>query len=169
MSRLVNLRVILATVALSCWPAAGRAGPPEHPYRDSVSGEVTELDTSNFPAVYQEYEATGKSNPFGPIGIAGSHILTFDPPPGPGEEGAHGSVVGQFTTTTRDGSTISGAYSGAFVRVEGVVLFALHVEFGEGTGRLEGVTGEAVTFVTASGPSEGDSFTWISKGFLSFP
>ncbi len=173
MYRLAQFGLILSAAALSCWPAPILAGPPEHSYRDSALGEVTYLalidPNPTGPTFYQEYEGTGVANPLGRYNFAGSHILKFEPPPGIGEEGAHGSVLGEFTTTTPDGSTITGTYAGTFRRVEGVVRFDLTVLFGEGTGRLDGVTGEAVTSVIATGASPGNPFTWTSEGFLTFP
>ena len=51
-------------------------------------------------------------------------------------------MIGSFTSTAADGSTISGIYYGTFAPIGGGLFeFNVTAEWLVGTGRLEGVTG----------------------------
>jgi hypothetical protein len=70
---------------------------------------------------------------------------------------------GSLTPTAADGSTIEVADHGWFTSG---FRYVLSVSFGEGTGRLYGVTGEVEMHVLGTG---GASFTSTAEGRWTFP
>jgi hypothetical protein len=115
----------------------------------------------------QTYSGTGVANPLGRIDVSGTHLLIVM---GVDVNGTYGFVDGDAIYTTRDGSTITSTYSGTFHHDElGHSLFTAFCVLGEGTGRLEGVTGTTETDVVATGRQPGAPFTWTTHGKVTFP
>ena len=81
---------------------------------------------------------------------------------------AWGRPVG--VAVAADGSTISGTYEGTYTVLDnGQIQFDVRVLWLEGTGRLEGVTGEADTVAILDGLAAGAAFTYDTEGTLTFP
>jgi hypothetical protein len=77
---------------------------------------------------------------------------------------------GEFTTTTADGSTISGVYDGTYTPLsDGTIRFDVHVQWQHGTGRWAGVTGQAAVVAFLQGLAPGDQFIYFTDGTLTFP
>jgi hypothetical protein len=77
---------------------------------------------------------------------------------------------GAFTSIAADDSTISGMYEGRYEFLPtGQIQFIVHVCYLVGTGRLEGVTGEADTVAILDGLAPGDAFVYDTEGYLTFP
>lgn len=129
---------------------------------------------------YQEYSLESLANvdqfPLAPGATAvGHHTLTFVGIPG--VWGTHGPISnGLVIYTTADGATLTGTFSGSFVRIpdpttdltdpsQGFVVLTEDVKFGHGTGRLHGVTGTAQIVILAIGKSD-PRFTYTMVGTL---
>jgi hypothetical protein len=74
-----------------------------------------------------------------------------------------------YVAVAPDGSTITGHYFGTVVQIPGTSYFAFadQVVWGEGTGRLAGVTGQS----TLTGVLDGltGAFVWEHSGVWNFP
>jgi hypothetical protein len=164
MYRLITFGITLTAAALLCWPAQVLAGQTVS-YKDSVEGTAT-LEPS-LPTVLVQILGTGEGSHLGRFQVNGGHTLLFTPPPTTG-----GTVNGQATYTVKDGSTIQITYSGTFTNGPNHRLLDLQAQFGQGTGRLAGVTGSAATIVIVSpvpGSPLDTTFTYTSEGTLTFP
>jgi hypothetical protein len=157
---LKDLRTWMSTIAVlvtACCSVANAAGPAV-PYQDSTSGQMTSIvvdpDTGSG---HFEFEGIGKGSHIGNFSITGGH--DFD---------ADGNVIGSFTQTTPGGSTLSGIYYGESFPIGGNLFqFEVTVIWIEGTGRLEGVTGELQT-VAILDMTNGE-VTYESEGFWVSP
>ena len=77
---------------------------------------------------------------------------------------------GHFTTTTRDGATISGTFSGTYTPLPtGKIRFDLNVAYLSGTGRLAGVTGQADVVAELDGVAPGAALEYEGIGSLVLP
>jgi hypothetical protein len=161
MYRLTKFGIVLTAVALSYWPAPILAGTTL-PYRDLVKGAATTSPTPDPRVFIQTLSGTGVATHFGPFTMLGGETLTFTTPTGGVVSG------GTFTNTiTKDGSTVSGTFYGAFTLLPtGGRKLVLFVTVTQGTGRLLGVTG--LTTTTVIGDAAGN-FTYTSVGTLTFP
>ena len=159
MFRLAGFTLVLTAAALSCWPAPSLAGPTV-PYQDSASGILTAVDATNSPAVSVSIAGLGQATYLGLFSMVGSHTLHLDT----------GLVTdGQFTYKAADGSTMVGIYSGYMeFDASGALQLFLIVQLlpDEGTGRMYGVRGSALTVVTVYGFEVGSPFTYTSEGTL---
>lgn len=119
---------------------------------------VGTLDT--ITADSMEFSGRGRATHFGRYWIAGGH--DYD---------QFGNVTnGQFVTTTADGSTIAGTYSGTFTpQADGSIDFEVVVDWLVGTGRLDGVTGHAEVVAVVDSATPGAGLEYFTDGFLTFP
>lgn len=141
------------------------------PYQDSGTGEVKTLGSNEDGTVFtQTYKTDGVATLLGRYTAEGEHDFWYTGDPAK----RTGVVIGGFTSTTENGSTIKGTYSGTFGpdvengEVVGVV-FTIHIDLGKGTGRLAGVTGTTTMVAKAAGPYPGTPFTFTSEGTLTLP
>jgi hypothetical protein len=125
------------------------------PHREQCSGILTDVQ----PGVLF-FAGSGVASYFGRYSIEGSN--NFD---------NLGNVTdGVFTTMAADGSTISGIYFGTYAPLAGTqVRFNVHVEWQQGTGRLEGVTGQAEVVAILEDVAPGAAFEYVTDGTLTFP
>jgi hypothetical protein len=80
-----------------------------------------------------------------------------------------GLVFGGDTTTTRDGATIKSQFAGVYTVLEsGQIEFRVTARWGDGTGRLAGVTGEGEVVALLNGLAPGSAFTYETIGKLGF-
>jgi hypothetical protein len=110
--------------------------------------------------------------------VESGHTLTFTPPWVPYQVGAHGTLSsGWVSYEMADGSTLSGTYSGSFVRIPdpagtpgslGIVVLTMDIRFGPEIGTLKGVTGTAHTVGLSAGLGN-PYFTYTTVGTLSIP
>src|SRR5262249_25170748 len=117
------------------------------PHKESCDGELTKVvpPTATEPGL-MEFEGTGTATHMGKYHIVGGHFFTPE-----------GDLVGSFTSTASDGSTIAGTYQGVFFEVgPGLIQLEASVEYGGGPGRRAGVTGQADTVALLDAPT-GDS------------
>jgi hypothetical protein len=136
---------------------------PTVPYRDAVTGRVTALVPTGPTTFTQSIAGKREAIHLGRFEMTGTHTVKFLSP----QDGQ--LLGGSFTYTFKDGSTMTGTYSGTFRRVGAVVRFDLTVLAQGGTGRLNGVTGVSQTVVIGIGPDPGKPFTYTSVGTLTFP
>jgi hypothetical protein len=131
-------------------------------------------------ASYQEYTLEGLANveQFPLAGATALSHCTLKFVGIPGVWGTHGQWAdGLVIYTTADGTaTLTGTYSGSFVRIpdpttdltdptQGFVVLTADVKFGHGTGTLKGVTGTAQFVVLAIGKND-RRFTYSLVGTL---
>lgn len=126
------------------------------PHREVARGHITAFNPTT-PLATQEFAAQGLASTMGFYSIEGGHQLNL----------ATGEVIGgTFTSTTRDGSTISGTYSGTFRQLQpDLFQFEVRVLWLHGTGRLAGITGEADVLAFTSGATPGSSVVYFTDGF----
>ena len=124
-----STQALLVAAALLGFASASRADDLE-PVYETCSGKITAVAVVSDTQVMQSFAGTGFNSIIGKYKIKGSHVVDL----------ATGEILdGQFTTTARDGSTISGTYSGTFSEVAtGIFRFDVKVLWLEGTGDLEG-------------------------------
>jgi hypothetical protein len=164
--------VIVTAAALACWPASTLADGPTVPFRDSGSGEITDLELVDFYHVRQGFEATGLALHMGRVDFDATlasglgHTLYF-----PETVLSHYGYVldGHGIYTAANGAQLQVEYDGEFERIDDVVYLFVEFRFTEGTGRLAGVTGRADTDVIAAGRNVGDPFVYTVEGTLTFP
>jgi len=81
----------------------------------------------------------------------------------------NGLVSGGDTSTTRDGATIKSEFAGVYeVLDSGKIKFHVFARWGDGTGRLAGVTGEAEVVAVLDGLAPGSAFFYDTIGTLKF-
>ena len=81
----------------------------------------------------------------------------------------NGLIRGGDTSTTKDGSTIKSEFAGVYeVLDSGKIKFRVTARWGEGTGRLTGVTGEAEVVAVLDGLAPGSAFFYDTIGTLKF-
>src|SRR5262245_40782390 len=156
-SRLFGLALTIAALSVG-----GAAAGTTLPHREKCKGTLIDVlpPGPDDPLPTLLFAGTGRATHFGEYTIEGSN--DFDD---------QGRVLnGQFTTTTADGSTISGVYEGSYTpQLDGTVRFDVHVQWLEGTGRLAGVTGEAEVVAILDGVMPGAAFEYVTRGTLIFP
>jgi hypothetical protein len=169
MYRVINFGLILTAAALLCRTAPVLADGPTVPYKDHLSGQVTDLG-GGYPTFTQSYSAQGEATHLGRCQVSGSQTLLFVAGH-PLEVGAHGEILhGLIQYTAADGSVLMGQYSGTFKRTSPYfVVLTVDIEFVGVTGRLVGVHGTTTATIIASGPFVGNSFSWTSDGEWTFP
>ncbi len=160
MTRLHIANTVLATsilVGLSAPFAA--ADDATVPYKEHATGGLTnQVDpTPENPVGHQDFAVVGNGTHMGQYTQVGGHDFFAD-----------GTLVGVFTSTAADGSTISGTYSGTFQPVGGGVFrFDVIAEWLVGTGRLEGVTG--IAEVTAFLDGSTGAVEYVTDGEWTLP
>jgi len=116
---------ILSVVA--CLSLADSVRAETVPHKEKSTGQITS-DTGS----RQDWVAEGTGTHFGRYTESGHHDYSA----------LDGSLSGEFTVTAADGSTISGTYEGSFFPIGGGFFqFEVTVQWTEGHGRFEGVTG----------------------------
>jgi hypothetical protein len=150
--------VLLALVAGLGLPngAAAQAVP----HKEKAAGTVQSLSFPDAGTAVQGWSGVGNATHMGKYTQVGRHEIDL----------ATGEVNGTFTSTAADGSTISGTYDGTVTEVEpGVFLFEVTAHWLTGTGRLEGVTGEADVVAVVLGVTPGSTFNYSDEGFWILP
>lgn len=125
------------------------------PHREHCNGTVTAAVSGKL-----FFKGQGVATHFGRYIIEGSN--DFD---------VLGNISnGVFTTTSSDGSTISGIYSGTSVVLpSGKIRFDVSATWLGGTGRFEGVTGRGEVVAILDGVTPGAAFEYNTLGFLLVP
>jgi hypothetical protein len=163
--RFGNLVAVGMMVAgLSHAQAVYAAGPHNVPHREKSSGTITSVTTTSTTSGHLEFAGTGTATHFGDYSQEGGNDFVF-------VTTTMGLVQkGKFTTTAADGSTITGVYSGTFtVHAPNLIEFDVTATWQTGTGRLAGVTGQAVVVAFLNGVFPGASYSYTDEGFLTFP
>jgi hypothetical protein len=144
--------IVLFFLISASFAAAARA--QSVPHSERCRGRITSFGSDSI-----EYEGQGNATHFGRYTIIGSH--DFD---------EQGNIFnGTFTTTTADGSTVWGTYTGTTtVLPGGEGRSDLQVVWLGGTGRFEGVTGEGVV-VCFHGLTSGAHLEYSTEGTLTRP
>ena len=144
--------ILLAGIASSPFSTARAQTVP---HREHCTGTLTAIVPGTM-----FFTGIGVATHFGQYSIEGRH--DFD---------ALGNILnGEFTSTAADGSTLSGIYSGTYTPLpDGTFSFDVHALWLEGTGRLEGVTGEGDVIATLAGLAPGSAIEYFTDGFLVFP
>jgi hypothetical protein len=138
MNRLFSFRPFgLGVVFLGVLTFAAAAQAQTVPLKASGEGQVLfQIDpTEENPVGIQVFRASGVSTLLGTFTGGGITLFTADGDVLPGS---------MFTAVTPDGSTIVNTYSGSFAPVPGTAdfMFVVDQEWGNGTGRLAGLSGE---------------------------
>lgn len=145
-------------IAVTAWGAAQTAlAETPVPLRARGDGQVlVQIDpTSEDPVGVQYYVIEGTSTLTGRITSEGITYFTLD-----------GMVSGVLVVTAADGSTITSNYVGSFAPVDATTFkFTVEHTWGDGTGRLTGVTGQAIgtallDAVTGAFPADANGL-WI--------
>ena len=125
------------------------------PYKERSAGALTDVVPGHL-----SFAAEGRATYLGLYTMEGSN--DFD---------LAGNVLnGAITLTSRDGSTISGSFAGTYAPLEtGQVRFEVIVTWLAGTGRLEGVTGDAAVVAVVDGVAPGAAFRAQGFGNLVLP
>jgi len=148
---------ILPCLALATIAAAAPAAIPPRtvPHFERAAGVLDDIGPTTMV-----FSGGGMGTHFGRYTITGSH-----------EYDAFGQITdGEFMTTTADGATISGTYSGTYEPLpSGEVRFDVHVLWLDGTGRLAGVTGEADVVAVLDSVAPGARLVYVTEGTLTFP
>jgi hypothetical protein len=109
-----------------------QAGSKTVPHKERTSGQATNIvppDGDNPGRL--DFVASGHATHLGNYIEVGGHDFYPD-----------GTLFGEFESTAANGDTISGIYYGTFQVLEGGIgRFDVTIEWQEGTGRLEGITG----------------------------
>lgn len=150
---ITKLSLALTILALACSP--GVAGERTVPHKEHGKGELEDVGEG-----FLTFMGGGVATHFGKYTQTGGN--EFDD---------MGNVTdGFFTTTAADGSTISGIYFGSYtVNDDGTVTFDVTALWQEGTGRFEGVTGEARVIAQLEGVFAGAKYEYVTEGTLTFP
>src|SRR5262245_49778397 len=101
-----RIALVLATLGmLGLVSAVMAAGPHEVPHKESADGVITNVVpiTDTNPVGHMDFTAEGTATHLGKYTQTGGHDFYAD-----------GTLVGTFTSTAADGSTISGIYYGVF-------------------------------------------------------
>jgi hypothetical protein len=126
------------------------------PHKENASGTI---DSLSFPIpgiAIQEWSGVGTATTMGRYTQSGAHAIDL----------ATGEVNGVFTSTAADGSTVFGTYDGTVTEIEpGVFLFDVTAHWLGGTGRLEGIIGEAEVLAVVNGIAAGSTFNYSDEGF----
>ncbi len=163
MNRSFSLRrAALAVATLAVLTLAGTAQAQTVPLRGSGEGQVIRQvnPTPENPVGEQEYVAEGHLTLLGRISVHGTTFFTAD-----------GRVLPPsfFVVTAADGSTIAGRYSGTFAPIPGTpnLEFTVEAVWGEGTGRLAGLTGRSTITAVLDGLT--GAFDWQMRGVWTLP
>lgn len=124
--------------------------------------------------LFERCEGTVKGfNAMGELGFAGKGLATvlgLYTVEGSATPLPNGVVFGGDTSTTKDGATIKSEFIGTYEFLEsGKIRFRVAVRWGEGTGRLAGVTGEGEVVALLDGLAPGSAFAYDTVGALTFP
>jgi hypothetical protein len=131
--------VVPALVASLCLVTPAVAGPTV-PHKESADGKLTLSinPTPQNPLGTQTWIAQGNATHMGSYSQFGGHRFTA-----PDALGRGLILMGYFTSTAADGSTISGNYAGTYQIFGNQVRYNVTANWVTGTGRLAGVTGTA--------------------------
>jgi hypothetical protein len=140
------------------------AEPHDVPHKEKSSGTITKVTSTSATSGHLEFAGTGMATHFGNYSQTGGNDFAF-------VTATQGLVQnGTFTTTAADGSTITGVYCGTFtVHAPNLIEFDVTATWQTGTGRLAGVTGQALVVAFLNGVFPGASYTYTDAGFLTFP
>jgi hypothetical protein len=130
------------------------------PHKEKATGTIDSLSFPDPGTAFQEWSGVGEATQLGRYTQTGSHSIDL----------ATGEVNGEFASTAADGSTISGTYDGRVTEIEpGVYLFDVTAYWLTGTGRLEGITGQAEVLAIVLGIDAGSTFSYSDQGFWIMP
>jgi hypothetical protein len=157
MRRSLNCAVSAAFV-LAAWAASAQAQTV--PLFEHCEGTVQSLNPATLELTFA---GKGRATVLGLYAVEG-HSTAI-----PLSE-TDGLVFGGDTSTTKDGATIKSEFAGTFeVLASGKIAFRVTARWGEGTGRLTGVTGEAEVVAVLDGLAPGSAFFYDTIGTLTFP
>lgn len=149
---------VTATLVLAAWAASAQAQTV--PLFEHCEGTVTDFNPLTGEL---KFAGKGRATVLGLYAVAGSSNAI------PLTE-TNGLVFGGDTSTTLDGATIKTKFEGAYqVLATGQIQFRVMARWGEGTGRLAGVTGEGVVVALLNGLTPGSAFAYDTVGTLTFP
>jgi hypothetical protein len=130
------------------------------PHKEKAVGTIDSLSFPDAGTAVQKWSGVGEATQMGRYTQSGRHSIDL----------ATGEVSGVFTSTAADGSTISGTYDGTVTEIDpGVFLFDVTAHWLTGTGRLEGVTGQAHVLAVVLGIDAGSTFNYRDEGFWFLP
>jgi hypothetical protein len=155
-------QAVFATAALALLtPSPAPAGPPV-PLKGSGTGRVIRQvnPTPQNPVGELEYVVQGNLTLLGRVTARGTSFFTPD---------LRRLPTSFYIARAADGSTITGRYSGSVVPIPGTPNFAFadEVVWGEGTGRLAGVTGRSTLTGVLNGRT--GHFVWQHLGAWTLP
>ena len=151
MRRVLHCVVSVAFV-LAAWAASAQAQTV--PLFEHCEGTVQSLGPAGLT-----FAGKGRATVFGLYTVEGSATPFPD-----------GTILGGDTSTTRDGATIKSEFAGVYqVLASGKIEFRVIAHWGQGTGRLAGVTGEAEIVAVLDGVTPGSAFFYDTIGTLTFP
>jgi hypothetical protein len=130
------------------------------PHKEKAVGTINSLSFPDPGTAVQEWSGEGEATQMGRYTQSGSHSIDL----------TTGEVIGGFTSTAADGSTISGVYDGTVTEIDpGVFLFDVTAHWLTGTGRLEGITGQANVLAVVLGIDAGSTFHYSDEGYWILP
>jgi hypothetical protein len=149
--------VVTAAFVLAAWTVSAQAQTV--PLLERCEGTVQSF---NPMTGVLEFAGKGHATVFGLYTVGGSSAA-FPLSP------TDGLVFGGDTTTTRDGASIKSQFTGVYAVLDpGQIEFRVTARWGDGTGRLAGVTGEGEVVARLDGLAPGSAFTYETVGTLQF-
>ena len=163
MTRLLSFRhVVLAAAALAFLGASSALAGPIVPLKGSGTGRTIGVvnPTPQNPVGRLDYVVEGNMTLLGRITARGTSFFTPD---------LRRLPTSFYVATAADGSTIIGRYIGIVTPIPGTpdLAFIDDVVWGEGTGRLAGVTGRSTLTGVVNGLT--GTFVWDHRGAWTFP
>jgi hypothetical protein len=158
MTRFLSFRqAVLAAAVLTLLGASPALAGPTVPLRGSGTGQVIRQvnPTPQNPVGELEYVVQGNMTLLGRVTARGTSFFTPD---------LRRLPTSFYVARAADGSTITGRYSGTVTPIPGTPNFAFadEVVWGEGTGRLAGVTGRSRLTGVLNGLT--GAFVWEHRG-----
>ena len=154
MRRTLNC-VVSAAFVLAAWTASAQAQTV--PLFEHCEGTVQSFNPLTGVLTFA---GKGRATVFGLYAVEGSSTaipLSL----------TDGLVSGGDTSTTRDGATIKSEFEGVYEVLEsGKIKFRVTARWGEGTGRLTGVTGEAEVVAVLDGLAPGSAFAYDTRAHM---
>jgi hypothetical protein len=159
-SYVFSRRLLIALALIGGLGVGNRAAAQTVPHKEKAVGTIDSLSFPDPATAVQEWSGVGQATQMGRYTQSGHHAIDL----------ATGVVVGKFTSTAADGSTISGTYDGTVTEIApGVLLFDVTAYWLTGTDRLEGVTGQAEVLAVVLGIDAGSTFNYSDEGYWILP
>ena len=156
MRRTLNC-VVSAAFVLAAWAASAQAQTV--PLFEHCEGTVQSLNPATLELTFA---GKGRATVLGLYAVEGSSAA-FPLSP------TNGLVRGGDTSTTKSGATIKSEFAGVYAVLDsGKIEFRVTAHWGNGTGRLAGVTGQAEVVALLDGLAPGSAFLYDTIGTLKF-